>query len=276
MRKKSIHFWVYLGMIAYGIFLLYLTTTGIIPLSITIIVFASVLILLGSELAETLWRLINGVRPLRLNKEKERLRPLFLEVYEEASKKDRKLSKNIDLYIQEDININASAFGRRTLILTKGSTMLLNDDNIKGLIAHELGHFSNGDGKVALILYVLFLPVALLVTLFTKIKKMLDEASKESLGISVIKGFYDILYLIYIKGIGFIFVLIFMHHRRKSEYKADMFAQACGYGAELAEVLVQLYEVSFSEAGTVKEMMRGTHPHITKRIERLEKSLSSI
>jgi len=218
---------------------------------------------------EPLWRLINGVRPLRLDKEIDRLHPIFMEVYKEALKRDRNLSRRINLYIDEDININAYAFGSGTLILTKGSIMLLNDDDLRGLIAHELGHFANKDTIIALITTICNLPMSLLMMFFDRTKPKIDEASKKSFIIWVLKGFFDIYYYLLL-FIRFISELIIMHQCRGSEYRADMYALRCGYGIELAEVLSHLYETSISKPGTVKEMMRATHPHITKRIERLE------
>jgi len=220
-------------------------------------------------LIEPLWRIINGVRPLRLNNEKDRLYPLFKEVYKEARKKNTKLHWGIKLYIQEDIEINAFAFGMQTLILTKGSVMLLSDEDIKGLIAHELGHFANGDTLASLITALWLLPFSLLMMFFDRTKPKVDEASKKSFFVWFFKSLYDFFYYIF-KIIQFISELIIMHLRRRNEYRADMYALTSGYGAELAEVLNNLYEISLNKTGTIKEMMMRAHPHITKRIERLE------
>jgi len=83
--------------------------------------------------AEKLWRKVTGVRPLRLRSEKERLLPLFKEVYLGAAEADPDISKGIKLYIKEDMTINAFAFGRSTLVLTRGSLELLDDVCLKGL-----------------------------------------------------------------------------------------------------------------------------------------------
>jgi len=219
-----------------------------------------------------MWRVINGIRPLRLNKEKEKLLPLFAQVYKKAIITDKKLSKKIKLYIAEDMNINTIAFCETSLILTKGSTMLLSDDNIKGLIAHELGHFSTDDGVYISVMKILVLPLTLIMWLLRKAKKATSEDGKSSFSMGILKGLVDVIYYPF-KGLEFVIELLVMYQRRESEYRADMFALKIGYGAELAEVLVQLYEISLTKKTTVKEMLRATHPHITKRIERLEKEL---
>ena len=220
-------------------------------------------------LFEPLWRILNGVRPLRLDKEKDRLRPLFAEVYKKVH---YEVPHGVRLYIQEDMDINAFAFGRETLAITKGSVMLLSDDELKGLIAHELGHFANDDTVISMLTSVCVLPFTLIMMLLGRIKSKLDIASKKSFILWVFKGFFDLFYYFF-RGIQFVSEILTMHQRRKSEYLADEFAVKCGYGEHLAEALNNLYEVSISGKQTVKEMMMSTHPHITKRIERLEEDL---
>ena len=56
---------------------------------------------------------------------------------------DPQLSRKIRLYIQEDMSVNAFVFGKKTLVLTRGSVALLSDDCLKGLMAHEFGHFAH-------------------------------------------------------------------------------------------------------------------------------------
>jgi len=220
-----------------------------------------------------------GVRPLRLNQEKERLLPLFEEVYTKAKKKPRKNAKeiynplpsniNIKLYIQESMDINAFAFGRSTLVLTKGSTLLLNDDNLKGLIAHELGHFANRDTFYALCASIANLPMSLSLRLLSIARTKMEESGKSSLAVRVVRGFIDMFYYGF-KGVEFVGDLIIMHSRRRSEYEADLYAHKLKYGAELAEVLTQIYQISMEKPKSVGEMVRASHPHLTKRVERLE------
>ena len=224
------------------------------------------------RITENLWRIISGVRPLRLRREKERLLPLFEEVYSEAIKTDKNLSPNIELYIQESMDINAFAFGRKTLVLTRGSIELLNDECLKGFIAHELGHFSSGDTIISLFTAIGNLPITMLMKYLTEIKIKLDEGSKNSLFINLCKTAFDFIFCFF-KAIEFIGDLIIKGLSRKKEYKADLYALNCGYGVELAEVLTEIYQVSITKPKSVKEQLKSTHPHITKRIERLEQEI---
>ena len=125
----------------------------------------------------------------------------------EAVKTDPTLSMNIKLYIQEDMDINAFAFGRETLVLTRGSLELLNDDGIKGLIAHELGHFSHYDTIVQLFAAVGNFYISLLTRIIYQITKGKDSfillmASANSGAIDTI----FILSFIFSGSIGIVFV----------------------------------------------------------------------
>jgi len=223
-----------------------------------------------TPLAEKLWRWVNGVRPLRLNCEKERLLPLFKEVYDGALKIDAELSSDIELYIKEDMTINAFAFGKGTLILTRGSIMLLSDECLKGLMAHELGHFSYKHTHATLLIMVANLPMTFFLKKLTDLKNYYDNSEKRvSIFTFIFRAFIDYSYFI-TRAISFIGELILMKTSRENEYVADNFAHECGFGKDLTDVLIEIYEVSVSKPQSVREQFRSSHPHITLRIERLE------
>ena len=218
------------------------------------------LLLAFSPVAEKLWRWVNGIRPLRLMSEKERLIPLFEEVYSVAYPENSRHS-NIKIHIQESMNINAFAFGRETLVLTKGSIDLLSDDALKGLIVHELAHFHNYDTFGMLFTCVANFPMSFLMKKLHQIDNTLGDGLARFL-FTIIFAFFRL--------IEFIGDLILMYHSRQKEYEADAFALKYGYGEELTGVLIQLYQISMEKPKSVREMLKSTHPPITKRIEALE------
>jgi len=225
-----------------------------------------------SPLAEKLWRRVSGIRPLRLRSEKERLLPLFREVYRASFAIDPNLFKRIILCIKEDMTINAYAFGKRTLGLTRGSITLLDDDCLKGLIAHEFGHFSHRDTEAVLLSTVSNFFMSFLIRKLTDIKNRLDADKKGGIIFSIFKGLFDIIYYLF-RSIDFIGELILMRTSRQNEYLADQFALKSGFGKDLTDVLIQIYEVSAEKPQRVKEQMKRTHPHITLRIQQLEKAI---
>ena len=223
-----------------------------------------------SSMAEGLWRSISGVRPLRLKSEKERLLPLFKEVYEGARTTNPQLSKKIRLYIKEDMTINAFAFGRSTLVLTRGSIELLDDNCQKGLIAHEFGHFSHRHTEALLLFMVGNLPMTFIMRVLTDMKNHFNMSeNKGTLITSIFRMLFDFIYWIF-RSLEFIGDLIIMRSSRQKEYIADDFAHQSSFGTELTNVLIEIYSVSISKPQSVKEQLRSTHPHITLRIEELE------
>lgn len=246
-------------------FLFYLILFGALTFGIIIPLYLLFFIIAFTPLSEKLWRVVMGIRPLRLKSEKDRLLPLFKEVYDKAYYESyESISLKVDLYIQESMEINAFAFGKGTLVLTKGSIDLLSDECLQGLIAHELGHFAYRDTSVALFAAVANFPMSFLMRTFYKIEFKLES---DSIGLARMAfGFFFAIF----KGLDFLSGLMLMYHKRMYEYSADMFALKCGFGKNMAEVLEQIYHTSISTPKSIKEQIRATHPPLTKRIERLE------
>ena len=260
--------WVYVAWFLFYFILFSVATAGIaIPFFLVTVVLAF------TPLAEKLWRWVSGVRSLRLKSEKERLLPLFKEVYMGAVQADPNLSRGIRLYIREDMSINAFAFGKSTLVLTRGSLMLLNDDCLKGFIAHEFGHFSHKDTEALLLATVGNFFLSFIMNKLTDLKTRFErEDRKSGIFTGFFKFLFDIVYYLF-KAIDFIGELILMHTSRQNEYLADSFARKSGFGEDLTKVLTEIYEVSVSKPQSVKEQLSSSHPHVTLRIERLENAL---
>lgn len=257
MLKSIFKSWSYIVWFVFHLFLFGMLTGGLI-MPVYIIFF----LVAFMPVSEKLWRWSIGIRPLRLKAERDRLIPLFDEVYSAYRHEEMvKHTENIKLYIQESMSINAFAFGRETLVLTKGVVDLLSDEDIKGLIAHELAHFHHYDTMGALFTYVANFPMSLLM------KKLRQIDS--TLGDGIAKFFFNIIFGFF-RLIEFVGELILMSHSRKQEYVADMSALKWGYGEELAGMLIHLYQLSMEKPKSIREMIKMTHPPITKRIEQLE------
>lgn len=272
MRKEVYSNWPYILWLLFYFTLFWLIFgANINSFLIVLTIYAISLLVACSPIAEVLWRSITGVREIALSEEKKRLLPLFEEVYEEAKGIDKNLPEDITLYIQEDMDINAFAFGRSTLVLTKGSIELLNDECLKGLMAHEFGHFSHYDTVVLLIAMVgnLFLSI-FMKCVYAITRMLLFVARNKDVAFSwCFKILYSVVNGIY-KAILFVGDIILMSVSREHEFMADSFADRCGFGNELAETLLQIYKVSLNKPGSIIEQLRSTHPPLVERIERLE------
>ena len=207
----------------------YFILFSILTVGLIIPFYVIFLLIAFSPASEKLWCWVNGIRPLRLASEKERLIPLLEEVYKAYSKKvKKKNAKNAKLFIQESMSINAFAFGNETLVLTKGSIDLLSCEALKGLIAHELAHFHNLDTKRALFAYVVNFPMSFLM----KKLRQIDSTLKDGL----FRFLFGMIFAFF-RLMEFIGDLVLMYHSRQREYEADSLAEKWGYGEELAGVL---------------------------------------
>jgi len=249
-------------------FLFYFVFFSAITLGIAIPFFVITTIIAFTKVSEKLWRSVSGVRPLRLKSEKDRLAPLFMEVYKKAFEANPDLSKGIKLYIKEDMTINAFAFGKETLVLTRGSLELLDDDCLKGLIAHEFGHFSHGDTEAILLSSVSNFFMSFMIRKLTDRKNYYDITNKGGIVAGIVKLVYGLF-----RAIDFVGEIILKRTSRRNEYLADQFASKSGFTKELADVLIELYKTSISKPESAKEQLKSTHPDITLRIERLETAL---
>jgi len=94
-----------------------------------------------SQIAEKLLRFLNGIRKLETNEEKEYLNPIFKEVINTTEKqlkgKNSWLHK-IDICVIDQMSVNACAIGSRTIAVTKGAMKAFSNEQLKGVIAHEL------------------------------------------------------------------------------------------------------------------------------------------
>lgn len=202
------------------------------------------------------------------------------------------------IYVVDDPQLNAFASGidKRTyaVTLTTGIIQLLDDDELAGVVAHELTHIRNRDTRL-LITSIIF--VGIISTLMSMIVQMMYKQllysgmkSKRSAGVSM---FVILLVGLVCSAIAYLFTLItrFAISRRR-EYMADAGgAELCGNPHALASALRKISQnpgldnVARQDVAQLfimkpDEMAEGfmsfinslfaTHPDPQKRIEILE------
>lgn len=229
-----------------------------------------------SPLGETILRLMTNVRPLRTREEREYLEPLFREVYESALQQNPNLSRKIKIHITDAMYANAFAVGRKTIAVTRGAINTFSENELKGIIAHELGHITYGHTKALLLSVVgnsLFTFMIFITKIFLFIADVITTVCTNGsaylfakLGLLMSQFTFDISVIIFM-GLSQIILSI---NSRKNEYQADNFASEIGYGEELTSALYLLQNISFEQKPSIFERLTMSHPHITKRIQKLE------
>ena len=90
-------------------------------------------------------------RPVR--SEEDRLSALMDDVQERIRSKENAFLKmdatyggtEMRFFIRTDPKRGDGSFGRRTIIISSGTLMMASDEELRGILAHEMGHLRDGD-----------------------------------------------------------------------------------------------------------------------------------
>ena len=218
--------------------------------------------------------------------EEEKLSRCFHEVLERSQCK-----KTFRLRIDETPGLSAFAIGHNTIAVSRNLLMWFNEEELKGVLAHELGHLVSRD-SVTLSAFVMASDLPRWVSkIFRLSKKGVLASMAIALRVSLLLGlvlFFVIGYflnkwhlimpVIAVAAFILLFTLldrIFEFLRlvvsRYTEYKQDAYAHQLGYGPSLREALKKLTLAGPQSVNSYSILMNGTHPMIYNRIRRLEK-----
>ena len=251
----------------------------ILGLLFGIVVYVGTIAIALSSLGEWFFRLINGCKKIIDPRIFNRLVPLFNEVYARAKMKDPILSPNVKLYMINDPYPNAFALGRNTVCVTRG-LLHLDDEEIKGIFAHEFSHLSNKDTDFLLFIYIgnLVMTFGFMIAraIICIIGFFLGVAASDDDDYDVVKGLRGLIFarladLLYVIAVGLytkLGLILVRHSMRKQEYEADKFAYDLGYGEQLRDALTQLQDTDETPKKFAANLM-STHPDIFSRIDKL-------
>ena len=223
----------------------------------------------SSEIIEGTLRYANGVRRVATSKEKDRLIPLFEEVQAKALNNSKGIGKKTKLYIVDTMEINAFVIGRNTLALTRGAIETFNDEEIKGIIAHEFGHLSRYDGQITLLLNfctTMFLWIFIALSFAIRFIEGFFENNIIGSILSFVRFVLDLV----VKAVLFVWTIIVSGGSRHAEFMADSYAKTIGYGEQLKQSLYILYDMEISKNKGLIKNLKKSHPILAYRIEELE------
>ena len=236
-----------------------------------VVIFYSLSVWLAfSPLGEKILRFINGVRSLETKREKHYLIPLFDDVYTDTRNVYQNLRDDIEIGIIDSININACALGKKTVAVTRGAIEALSEEELQGLIAHELGHIAHGDTKAILLMTVgngIFTILIVIAQIVINVLNSLFEKRHISGFLMLLLKILFHFTLFYAVNLGQIILSV---KSRQNEYRADQFAYEVGYGEDLVSTLYILHDIAMSDNRKVIEKLKASHPHTARRIGRLE------
>lgn len=220
-------------------------------------------------------------KPLRA--EETRLSPAIEELLQKAESKRR-----VQVWIEDSRELNAYATGYHTIAISKALLEELSPVELRGVLAHELGHLLSGDTIVATaFLTAGLLPKAVFgvcragafmlrsalvrvnivagVVILLVIGLLLDRTHLLKAVVSVL--LFVLLFMVLNRVFRFFALLL----GRLAEYRQDAFAFRLGYGDGLRKALELLAAGAEVTTSRYFIVMHSTHPVIFNRIRRLEK-----
>jgi Zn-dependent protease with chaperone function len=233
--------------------------------------------------------------------EEQRLYPALEELLEKADS-----GRRVRVWIDESREMNAYATGYHTIAISRPLMERLSPGELRGVLAHELGHLLSGDTAVA----AAFATAGLLPQAVNGVYRVgavivrrafLTAATVQSSRgairvnrVNILGGAIVLLVLGYLldrvhllKAVipVILFVLLFavlnrvfrflsLLLSRLAEYRQDAFAFRLGYGEGLRRALLKLADSGEPVVNRYFIVMHSSHPVIHNRIRRLEKLLA--
>lgn len=244
------------------------------PIFWSIIIVVGLIIFALSSPADKIAAFLTGLRKPN-EQEHARLAPLFYEVLQKANY----TGPEISLYVLDHEFINACAIGARTVGVTLGCINYCSDEEIKGLLAHELGHLTLGHGNKTSVVNVMntagYAASWILVGIVAFVTAIIGGLGGRDFSVP---AFISVIILTVI-AIAFKILLWLFNQLirlgllavgRKDEYSADNFAGELGYADGLIAVLEQGRD--FRPQALRFNVLLRTHPYSDDRIKRLKEA----
>ena len=229
-------------------------------------------------IGEVILRVLENCRELATEQERNYLMPMFEEVYQNAKEVNPKLNNGVQLYIMDAMYVNAFAMGRKTIAVTRGAIEAFTADELRGIMAHELGHITHGHTKALLLSVIGNFYFSIIVWIFRLlffIAQVIADITAQfnfvgtffSLFTLMIRFFMDMTVIMFINASQLILAI----NSRSNEIQADRFAFEIGYGRELISGMYLLQKITMNTKLKLSEKLKASHPHMADRIAHLEK-----
>ena len=262
-------------------FSIWFSLTGTVTANPAVLASGWALLLMGifagfalTPVGESFFRFLQGCRsPIR--QEEERLQPLFNDVCAAADIDPSKYA----LFVSDDKFPNAFAMGRKTICVTRSLLKGFTDDELHGVLAHELGHHVNGDTIRSIVFYMITLVGQVIMWggwLVTKVLSIFTAIGRQSARPDdpavLFQVFAKILWALMWLFQVFVWIPIFIGScvgSRSHEFRSDLYAAQLGYKDGLLSFLNKILDFDGHPQGFLGLLYR-THPKTGDRIRRLE------
>ncbi len=202
------------------------------------------------------------------DKEERRLAPIMRRILDKTGSKITPRVMVLDSY-----DPNMAAFNKNTLIVNKVCLKTFNDDELAGILCHELGHLQYRHSGNLLVHYINDMFVKVFITVVRVVYQVLSELAGQSWLLSIFV--WPLIAGIFIFLVAPVWLAAFIMNvaaaavSRQGEYQADDYANSHGFGPGLISALTKLEHFE-KEPENWWEKVKDTHPPMAHRIDRLE------
>lgn len=262
-------------LIVYGISVA-MTEDALIGIPIALGVYILLFLITISPVGEAVFRVFCGARRIRRADWQNKIDMITTDVVSKAQNQDNTLPCNINFYYINDPIPSTLAIGRHTICITSG-LLDMSISNIKGCVAHEIGHISSYDSSITQVANVGNFFVFLLGLLFQSFYLFNNWTSRFTRrGMrSLMRNVLSFLPVAIITGIIGITRFVLNIGYRAKEYQADLYAVRLGYGNELHNALLAIDFDSQSGRRNLWRMLVAEHPSVHDRVGRIDEQIHS-
>lgn len=238
--------------------------------NIMIIFYGLIFVFLFSNLVDKIMIAISDARHVATKSEKERILPIFNEVYNKIQKIDKSVNKNIKLYIIDSAKINASVIAPHTICIERGLLETMDDNELKAILTHEFAHIMYRDIHMSLLvtygtnIFIWFFSILNLLVEFIAQLFASNAIIRFIFGIlsSILKALIEISLMIW--------NIVLAPFMRLQEYRADRLAYDLDYALYMLSALYKLYDMQIKDQKKLISRLTISHPRVAYRIEKIE------
>lgn len=214
--------------------------------------------------------------------EQLRLTPAWDDVISKVGKGG---DRGYQLRVVDSSQLNAYAAGGRQVAVTQGALDQLSDSELRGIVAHELGHHAGLHPVLGLAAHWIMKPIGWAEWVSVKLHNLSAFVTRFARRSWVFWAAYILALLltaaIYIlRGVIYLTRIVLLWFGRRAEHLADETAVRLGFGPGLLSSLhvfqqLEQQQVAFAHDSKLEEMLSNSHPPTSKRIARVEALLEA-
>jgi Zn-dependent protease with chaperone function len=156
----------------------------------------------------------------------------------------------------------------RHIVMSKGLIDQMDEDELAGIMAHELHHWSHGDPVTTRFVWGCTFPLVVLINFYRFLFNNVDSVQKKYSAVGWVLVWPAFVLVDHVVG------PLSAASSRRQEYEADAGAIAAGYGPGLASALAKQKDFEIARSGWEEALLR-THPPIEFRLEAIEEALAT-